>query len=301
MTSATSRSGTHRQLLLQFIKPNGRPIGSGLPPARKGRVPLMALGMTLALIAAILTPTYLNAQNPPAAGATAYSSLSSAALDGKVIFQQKCGFCHGADGSGGAGPDLLHSSLVLHDENGNLIVPVVQGGRAGKGMPAFDLPRPAIEQIAAFLHKEIKADATIFGQSMSDYSLDRMLVGDAAAGKAYFEGEGKCATCHSPTGNLAHIASRYKPIELQSRIAYPAGATTTVTVTTASGAIVSGDEVYADRFSVSLRDANGWLHSFDRSKVKVEVRNPLAEHQKLLETYTDKQLHDLFAYLETFK
>jgi cytochrome c oxidase cbb3-type subunit 3 len=263
---------------------------------------MMALCVTLAFIAATLTPWCLDAQDSDDAQATSHSTWSSAALAGENIFQQRCGFCHGADGSGGVGPDLLHSSLVLHDENGNLIIPVVQGGRVEKGMPAFDLPRTDIEQIAAFLHEEIHADATIFyTNSTNNYSLDKLLVGNAAAGKAYFNGEGKCANCHSPVGDLEHLASKYKPIELQSRIAYPAGAIPTIKVTTSSGAVFSGNEVHLDRFSVSLRDANGWLHSFDQSKVKVEVRDPLAEHEKLLETYTDKQLHDLFAYLETLK
>ena len=227
---------------------------------------------------------------------------SRAALAGRKVFQQKCGFCHGAEGSGGQGPDLLHSSLVLHDENGNLITPIVRDGRPDKGMPAFPLERIQVQQIAAFLHHEINVDATIFyTDSTANYALKRLLVGNAADGKVYFNGKGGCSACHSPTGDLAHIASKYKPIQLQSRIVYPAGVVPTITVTLPSGGTISGKEVYNDPFVISLRDSDGWIHSFPAGKVEVQVKDPLAEHKTLLTVYTDKVIHDLFAYLETLK
>lgn len=229
-------------------------------------------------------------------------SASAIAAAGKTLFQQKCGFCHGADGSGGEGPDLLHSSLVLHDTDGNLIAPVVRGGRQDKGMPAFSLSDEQIRGIAAFLHQEIKADATIFyTNSTSDYPLARLLVGNADAGKEYFYGAGACATCHSTSGDLAHIASKYKPIDLQTRIAYPSGAVPSLVVTLPSGERFSGRQVYADRFLISLRTPDGWIHTFQRDKVKLEEKDPLAYHKRLLSTYTDSEIHNLFAYLETIK
>lgn len=232
----------------------------------------------------------------------AQQHVSAAATEGKTLFQQKCGFCHGPDGSGGKGPDLLHSSLVLHDSNGNLIAPVVRGSRQNKGMPAFSLTDQQIREIAAFLHQEIKAAATIFyTDSTANYPVQRLLVGNADAGKAYFYGAGKCSTCHSPSGDLAHIATKYNPIDLQTRIAYPSGAVPTLVVTLPSGKRLSGKEVYADRFLVSLRTSDGWVHTFQRNDIKLEERDPLAFHKKLLATYTDKQIHDLFAYLETLK
>ncbi len=249
------------------------------------------------LIACALRPNLLAAQD---SGASKTSPGSAA--EGKTVFQQKCGFCHGADGSGGEGPDLLHSSLVLHDNAGSLIGPVVRGSRQDKGMPAFQFSDVQIQAIAAFLHEEIKADATIFyTNSTANYSLQRMLVGNAQEGKAYFNGAGKCDSCHSPSGDLAHIASKYKPVDLQTRIAYPAGAVPNLTVTLASSEKISGAQIYEDRFLVSLRDANGWTHTFQRNKVKLETRDPLAAHKALLTTYTDKEIHDLFAYLETLK
>ena len=232
----------------------------------------------------------------------AQENNTNTAAAGKALFQQRCGFCHGLDGSGGEGPDLLHSTLVLHDNNGELIGPVVLGSRQEKGMPAFPFAEGQIQDIAAFLHQEIKADATIFyTDSTSNYSLKKLLVGNAEAGKTYFNGAGKCGKCHASSGDLAHIASKYKPIDLQTRIAYPSGPVPSFIVTLPSGKKISGEQVYEDRFLVSIRDANGWIHTFQRDQVGLEEHDPLAFHKVLLTTYTDRQIHDLFAYLETLK
>ena len=218
---------------------------------------------------------------------------------GKALFQQNCGFCHGPDARGASGPDLIRSALVSHDANGNLIGPVIRNGRSEKGMPAFPLSDAQILQLADFLHAEAKIASTVANTIPTEYPKEKLLVGNAAAGKEFFYGAGNCAQCHSTTGDLAHIASKYKPIDLQSRIAFPSGATPTVIVTERSGKRSSGEEVYIDEFLVSLRDQDGWIQTWTRNTVKLEIHDPLAAHKNLLTTYSDKNIHDLFAYLET--
>jgi len=244
----------------------------------------------LCLIASAQDPDGIRDQQAIAAGSAA----------GRKDFQQLCGFCHGPDGRGASGPDLIRSSIVNHDQNGNLIGPVVHNGRPEKGMPAFQLSDVQIRQIADFLHSEAHLASSVT-QREFEYPLDKLLVGDAAAGKAYFNGAGGCAKCHSPTGDLSHIASKYKPIDLQTRIAFPAGAVPTVNVTDAKGDTFTGSEVYADEFTISLREHNGWIREWNRESVKVEIKDPLAAHVALLNQYTDKNIHDLLAYLETLK
>ena len=75
----------------------------------------------------------------------------------------------------------------------------------------------------------------------------------------------------------------------------------TLVVTEPSGRKFTGDQVYGDEFIVSLRDRDGWIHSWKRASVNVDVHDPLAVHEALLTKYTDKNIHDLFAYLETLK
>ncbi len=222
-------------------------------------------------------------------------------LAGRAQFRQTCGFCHGPDARGASGPDLMHSTLVNHDVDGNLIGAVVRNGRPEKGMPAFQLSEMEIQNIAQFLHAEVKAAASIYSRGPGDYSLEKLLVGSAEQGKAYFNGEGNCRQCHSTSGDLAHVASKYKPVDLQTRIAFPSGLRPTVTITDEEGKIFTGEQVYADEFVISVRDHAGWVNTWKRQSIKAEIHDPLAAHEKLLQNYTDKNIHDLFVFLETLK
>lgn len=245
----------------------------------------------------ILLPVLLLAQDPDDAAKQQSSSAVLAA--GKSQFQQTCGFCHGSDGRGASGPDLIRSSVLSHDVNGNLIGPIIRNGRPDKGMPAFQLSDSQIRSIAAFLHSQATVAASVSRRIPTEYPLSKLLVGSSARGQEYFSGH--CSHCHSVTGDLAHIATKYKPFDLQTRIAFPAGAKPTVTVIDSHGAHFKGDLVYADEFLLTLRDNNGWRHTWSRDTVTAEIHDPLAEHEKLLKTYTDENIHDLFAYLETLK
>jgi cytochrome c oxidase cbb3-type subunit III len=220
---------------------------------------------------------------------------------GQREFRQTCGFCHGLDARGASGPDLIRSSLVSHDSNGDLLGPVVRNGRPEKGMPAFPLADDKIRAIADFLHAEARLASSVSQRVPADYPLEKLLIGNAGAGKTYFNGQGKCVDCHSVTGDLAHVASKYKPIDLQTRIAFPSGAVPNMKVTDSSGKVTTGVQTHSDEFLISLRDRDGWVRTWDRSAVNVEIQDPLAEHVALLTKYTDQNIHDLFAYLETLK
>ncbi len=59
--------------------------------------------------------------------------------------------------------------------------------------------------------------------------------------------------------------------------------------------------VSRDEFTVALHDSAGWYHSYALKNVKVEIHDPLEEHRALLHKYTDKDVHNLFTYLESLK
>ncbi len=166
-------------------------------------------------------------------------------------------------------------------------------------MPAFQFSDEQIKSIAAFLHEQSRLAASVYARGPGDYPVEKLLVGNAPAGKQYFAD--KCAQCHSVSGDLAHIASKYKPVDLQSRIVFPSGDVPTVTITDSDGKVFQGSQVYADEFTIKLRDSHGWIRSWDRGKVKADIHDPLAAHEQLLFHYTDENMHDLFAYLETLK
>src|SRR6185503_12839294 len=96
-----------------------------------------------------------------------------------------------------------------------------------------------------------------------------VLTGNANAGKEYFNGAGKCSTCHSPAGDLAGVGRRYDPVTLQQRFLFPRGGRgnrpAEVTVTPPGGTAVSGTLERIDDFNVSLRDSAGEFHAWRRT------------------------------------
>ncbi len=221
---------------------------------------------------------------------------------GKTAFISACGFCHGSGGNGGqGGPNLVRSVLVLDDEQGDKIGPVILGGRTDRGMPAFSMTKDQITDIAAFLR-----DRTNAAVNRMAYTIQDIVTGDAKAGRAYFNGAGKCNSCHSPTGDLAHVAAKLDPVALQSRFLYPRPADpkvklTRVTITKAGAAPVSGILEVMDDFTIGLRDGEGYYHSFLRDDVKIQIHDPLEAHADLLQHYTDSDMHNILAYLVTLK
>ena len=222
---------------------------------------------------------------------------------GQQQFSQTCSFCHGATGDGGAeGPSLVLSPVVRHDKHGELIGQVIREGRPGKGMPSFPLSDSQVSEIVAFLHARVTASDIRSAGKNGSYSLQQLLTGNAAAGKSFFEGPGGCTACHSATGDLAGVAARYAPVELQARFLYPEkGVHETVTVSLPSGKTVEGELLHLDAFTVALQDADGWYHSWPVRAVKFTVHDPLSAHRNLLNRYTNADMHNVFAYLETLK
>jgi cytochrome c oxidase cbb3-type subunit 3 len=224
------------------------------------------------------------------------------AADGAKIFGPTCGFCHGVDARGGSAPDLLRSSVVLDDNQGELIGQTVHDGRPAKGMPAFpSLTSEQLRDIAEFLHLQVELAA-----NRGTYQALNVVTGNAKAGEIYFNGTGKCNTCHSTTGDLAHIGSKMKPPDLQQTFLYPGvrqqKSATQVTVTLPDGIHVTGTLKHLDDFYVSLYDAQNNYRSIPLEKgIAVQVEDKLLFHRQMLDKYTNQQMHDVTAYLVTLK
>jgi cytochrome c oxidase cbb3-type subunit 3 len=220
-------------------------------------------------------------------------------------YNQTCVVCHGAEAKGATGPNLIGSSLVRHDEKGNLIADVVRNGRLSKGMPSFsDLTERQINDLVAFLHAEVEAAdnrASASGPARG-LAAGKILVGDVEAGRKFFSGVGGCASCHSPTGDLKGVAKKYSALELEGRLLYPEMEYQTATVTLSTGESFKGKVLHQDQFYVSLLDESGDYRSWELKRgVKVVVDDPLHAHRKLLDRYKDKEIHDVFAYLESLQ
>lgn len=233
---------------------------------------------------------------------------------GGEFYKAQCAFCHGADTRGASGPSLLRSQLVQDDKNGETIGLVLRNGRP-PAMPRFDVSDAQLADIAAFLHS--------FNINSRDPARMRpinILTGDAAAGQAYFNA--KCASCHAVDRDLKGLASRFpEPRALQQWWLMPGGGgrgggdggggaalestleKPTATITLPSGQTLQGRLMRIDEFSVSVVEADGTTRSFTRrgDVPKIEIRDPMAAHKAMLREYTDKNIHDVTAFLVTLK
>lgn len=221
---------------------------------------------------------------------------------GSNLFVQNCAFCHGRDAGGGEdGPDLTRSKLVAEDAAGDKIGLVVRNGRPQNGMPAFSsMTGSDIAAIVAFVHTQ-KSIADSQNGKRRGVSPEDLRTGNAGAGKKYFNGAGRCSGCHSPTGDLKGIATRLDGLRLEERLLYPRGAKSKATITTKSGETVTGEIAYLDEFTISVRDANGRYHGFRTRDVTYKIDAPADAHAELLGKYTDADIHNLMAYLQSLK
>jgi mono/diheme cytochrome c family protein len=228
-----------------------------------------------------------------------------AALDrGKMLYGTNCAFCHGNDARGGdGGSNLLRSDIVLDDKDGELIGDILRNGVSS--MPKFELSKEQISDIAAFIHS-----FRVGGYDISRLRPETIVVGNAKSGEAYFKA--KCASCHDTAGDLNNFAARIADSRLMQQTWLLPGARgtrpskapgTRVVVTLASGQQLEGELVRIDDFIVTLIAADATQHTVRRNGAipKVEVRDPVQAHKDLLRVYTDKDIHNVTAYLESLK
>ncbi|HKX29790.1 MAG TPA: c-type cytochrome [Blastocatellia bacterium] len=237
------------------------------------------------------------------AGANDKHIVDNAAADrGRAVWAAQCINCHGTTARGtGKGANLVRSDMMWSDRYGSDLGPFLQKGHPTQsGAPSADLSHAQVEELSHFIHQRLYD--TLRGSPI--FNPQNVLTGNVKEGEAYFNGEGQCRTCHSVTGDLAGYGKNANPVGIQQRLMFPRPRRQklTITVTLANGAVVTGTPIHIDDFDVSLRDDKGDYHSWKRSAaLKVVKNDPLKAHIELLDKITDKNMHDLVAYLESLK
>lgn len=227
---------------------------------------------------------------------------------GRIRFAADCGFCHGRDAAGASGPDLVRSELVAEDINGDLISEVVRNGRGDAGMPSFaSITNDKMDSLVAFIYDQILKDETAVGGRRSVEPAD-LETGNAELGQVYFNEA--CTGCHSAEGDLLGIASRMEGLPLLRRMLYPGSESraaadnrkkSALTVTTSDGEIISGALVYQDEFTIALTDSSGQYRSWSARNVSFTIIDPLVGHVEQLGRYTDADMHNVLAYIQTLR
>jgi mono/diheme cytochrome c family protein len=238
---------------------------------------------------------------------------------GKSLYEANCASCHASDlrGTAGKGINILRSAMVFTDQHGENV-----GIAVSKHASAITLPANDITAIAEFLHSvqaQMGGQGSPPGRNPTGVTLN-VLVGDATAGETYFKTA--CSTCHSITGDLKGIGSKYaEPRELQNAWVAGSGGRfgggggrggggggNPATVTMANGTKVEGTLVRKSDWLVILNLPDGTRKSIARDPAtglpKVEVKDPQEAHKKMVLALDDpdnKKMHDVTAYLSTVK
>jgi cytochrome c oxidase cbb3-type subunit 3 len=209
---------------------------------------------------------------------------------------------------------LLRSQVVLSDQDGELVLPIVRGARQNMGMDPINLNDEDVKAVATYIHSVVATSRNQGAPPSVGVPPPSALVGDATAGQTYFAA--KCATCHSPTGDLQGIATRIPDAKALQNLWVAGGGgrggrgggasdarAVTVTVTMPTGEKIEGRQMRIDDFLVTLMLPDGTIRSIrrDGDRPKVEVRDPMQGHRALLAVLTDKDMHDVTAYLVTLK
>jgi cytochrome c oxidase cbb3-type subunit III len=257
-------------------------------------------------LAALLIMQQSPASQPPPKTVTPQSYPRELVLVGQSRFGDECALCHGRDAGGSdMGPDLTRSVLVAEDSHGDKIGPLVRMGRPDKGMPSFDASNADIEAMVAFIHDQ-KTKGESVGGGRRSVEVSDLQTGNAEAGQKYFNGAGGCSKCHSPMGDLAGIGNRFRGLPLLQRMLYPqssrpAPAPPKASVTLSSGEAVAGTLVSRDEFTIQIKDASGVTRSWAVNEVKFSIDDPVSAHFDLLRKYSDDDMHNVYAYLQTLR
>ena len=119
-----------------------------------------------------------------------------AANRGRSVWVAECIECHGTSARGtDKGKNLVQSDMVLHDRYGSTLVPfLAKGHPMQSGRKSASLSQVEVADLSHFIHERVYD--TLRGSSI--FQPQQIVTGSASAGEAWFNGAGKCSTCHSP-------------------------------------------------------------------------------------------------------
>ena len=243
-------------------------------------------------------------------------------LRGKTLYDANCAGCHADDmrGISGKGNNLLRSAVAMDDQHGELIIASL--ANLAKHNPPVTLVEADGVAASEYIHSILAtmgSQGSPPGRNPVGLQLN-VLTGDPQTGKAYFDAH--CASCHSITGDLKGIGSKYDDPRLLQN-AWVAGSGGgggrggggrggggrgggKATVTMQNGQKLEGTIAREDDFLVilALPDGSRRYMPIVNGWPKVDVEDPGAAHKKMILELDDphnKNMHDVTAYLATVK
>jgi putative heme-binding domain-containing protein len=235
----------------------------------------------------------------PAALLAQHSYTQADIQEGGRLFRANCVLCHGPEGDQVPGIDLGHGRF-RQTYSENALIKIIQNGIPGTGMPPNNLQDFQAEIVVAYLRSLSTSGRATTGN------------GDAARGKALFEGKANCASCHRVNGvgsrispDLSDIAALRRTVEIERSLLEPneevLAQNRTFRVVTKKGETVTGRLLNLDSFTVQMLDSKERLLSLPRS----DLRETGFVKDSPMPSYRDKlssqELADIVAYMATLK
>jgi putative heme-binding domain-containing protein len=247
---------------------------------------------------ALALPERVAAQSSASANSNPFDTLQGI-QDGRALFQIHCSYCHGGNGEGGRGADLTSGKYRRGGSDADLFG-TVRNGIPGTEMPAVRASDDEVWKMVAFVRK------------IGSMGLDEKAPGDRAAGKAVFEGKGRCLVCHSIGSEggslgpeLSDVGRRRNLTYLEESLLRPEADVAIryrgIQLITKSGQKVSGVRLNEDDVSIQLRDNQNNLRSF----LKENIREIRRDQPSLMPAYgsilNKREIEDVVAYLSSLR
>jgi putative heme-binding domain-containing protein len=216
---------------------------------------------------------------------------------GNRVYNAQCTLCHGRDGDQVSGVDLRRGVFRRASTDEDLARVITSGTAAG--MPPFRLPSSDLTGIVAFIRAHFDTTATV-------------RVGDAARGRAIFEGKGTCSTCHRVNGrgpraapDLSDIGVARAPAALERSIREPSSALMPihrpVTIVMKDRTIIHGRRLNEDTLTVQVIDEKERLLSLAKRDIEVLEVSTRASMPAFADRLTADEIADTVAYLLTLR
>ena len=221
---------------------------------------------------------------------------------GAKLYMQSCGGCHGPDGIGGRGPNLVRQ-LQSHQLKDDELFAAIRNGVPGTDMPPTRLADAETWNLTAYI------------RALTGPASDGNVPGDVAAGEKIYWGEkAACSTCHAILGKgsrmgpdlsniggsrpLTSIRQAITPSKNDPSRNFALAGKEGVTVTMKSGGVIKGIARNRGNYSLQVVDEKGSLHLIQMADVKALA---VLDHSLMPEDYDTRlsaqETQDLLAYL----
>ncbi len=226
--------------------------------------------------------------------ALAQTPASDDAAKVTKAYDTLCAGCHGADARGSQQGPGLAGNLRLRRRSAQNLRDIIRKGIPAAGMPGFDLPESTVNGLVGMV------------VSLNASAAEVSVPGDAGAGREFFFGKGKCASCHMVSGrgepvgpDLSGIARDLTVSQLRDALLKPgariAAGYGLVTVNLNDRSTLRGFVSNRTRFDMVVRDLKRKFHSVSLRNV-VQVVDESSSLMPAIQASPD-ELQNVIAYL----